>query len=336
MKSMTKKLLLLGLFFYSAFYSLANFAESTYEYKKEFEIFKNSPRYEAVFNEDAPRILSNLQAMIETDKQLSWFQRFVRSIFFRFQPVAISIKTMPKLYAYIDTICEKHNITTPTIFITRDITFKRGMFNAAAQKLLMSSGAIVIGQKIILEVDDAALEAVVAHELGHIKYNHINKGLLTICLAEIATVLATIRLHDKAFGKDFSNQLPITIAPYLGAFLGQCVIGKRFEKQADEFAYKVMGKTDGCIEFFEDVKNRIKNYDDYFDKTYDILQESKRYLGLIDRFGLTFCYYCASFGHKIDLIARWLSYNTPIGSHPSPDARIKAVKDYLARQQSAA
>lgn len=324
-----KQLRTLGLVFFSLL-SLVSYAESTYEYKQEFETFKNSPRYEAIFNENAPQVLSNLQTSIEIDKELSYFQRFVRSVFFLFQPVVITAKTMPKLYAYADTLCERQHITTPTIFITRDITAKQGMFNAMAQKLLMSSGAILIGQKMLLETSDAELEAVIAHEFGHIKYNHINKQLLTTYLSLIPTTLAS----QWIFGNNKStDEAKMWVSVIMAIYLSNIIIGKRFEKQADEFAYKVAGKGEGCIELFEDIKNRKNIYDDYYGKTYDILQENKKDLSYFDSFFLTTDYYIASIGHTLNNLSLWFYYNTPFGPHPSPDARIKAVKDYLASQQ---
>jgi Zn-dependent protease with chaperone function len=329
-----KQLRTLGLVFFSLL-SLVSSAESTYEYKQELETFKNSPKYEAIFNENAPRVLSNLQASIEIDKELSYFQRIVRNIFFLMQPVVITAKTMPKLYTYVDEMCKGQHITTPTIFITRDIAAKQGMFNAMAQKILMSSGAIIIGQKLLLETTDAELEAVVAHEIGHIKYNHINK----IMAINYITLLATFIYLQTTFGKQNDSEGTFIARIFGASIISDClsslIINKRFEKQADEFAYKVMGKGEGCIELFEDLKNKEKNYDNYFDKTYTILQENKKNLEPSDSVSLTIDYYLASFGNKVDHFFKWAYHNTPLGAHPSNDARIKAVKDYLASQEQA-
>lgn len=318
--------------------SLNMSAESTFNYRQEFESFKNSPRYEAIFNEDAPAILSDLQANIEIYKELSWFQRFVRSAFFALEPVVINAKTMPTLHAYIDTMCKSQGIATPTIFVTRDITWKQGFFNAAAQKLLMSSGAIVIGQKMLLEVNDAELEAVVAHEIGHIKYNHINKQILItyLSMAGSAVAMNVAANHYLSPEAQRNPELAVATRVYapllMGLFLTRLIINKQFEKQADEFAYKVMGKGEGMVEFFEDLKNRDKNYNDYFAKTYTILQESKKDLNPSDSLGLTIDYYLASFGNKLNNAFKWLYHNTPYGAHPSHDARIEAAKNYMASQ----
>lgn len=312
--------------------SFASYAKSTHEYRQEFENFKNSPRYEAIFNENAPRGMSNLQARIETGKELSVFQRFVRNIFFLLEPVTINATTMPKLYSYADTICKNQHITTPTIFITRDITAKQGMFNAMAQKLLMSSGAIVIGQKMLLEASDAELEAVIAHELGHITYNHVNKQIL---LAYISIIPARFLINWFADGKKWSDFEKAFYSGFLASKISSLIIGKRFEKQADEFAYKVVGKGEGCIELFEDLKNRKQNYDDYYTKTYEILQESKKDLDLFDTVYLTTSYYLKNLNHEINNLYIWLYHNTPMGAHPSPEARIQAVKDYLESQKQA-
>jgi Zn-dependent protease with chaperone function len=318
------------------FIATTAFGESTSTYRQEFEAFKKSPRYEAIFNEDAPGALSSIQARIENDTQLTRFNRFVRFIFLLLDPIVISPKTMPTLYAYVDAMCKKQSITTPTIFITRDVTWKQGFFNAAATKLLMSSGAVIIGQKLLLETTDAELEAVVAHEIGHISYNHVNKDLLITILSLIATNVSMNYFYstpNDTIGDVITRKYAAT---FMGLCMSRLIVNKRFEKQADEFAYKTMGKSKGCLELFEDFKNREKTYDNYFGKTYNILQESKKDLGWYDSIDLTIDYYCASFGNKMDHLFNWLYHNTPLGAHPSHDARIKAVNDYLASQEQAA
>lgn len=319
-----KKLQTLGLAFCSLL-SFVSYAENSYLYKQEFESFKNSPRYEAIFNENAPQDMSDLQADIEIDKNLSSFQRIVRSLFFLVKPMVISKTTMPKLYEYIATLCKSQNITMPTIFISRDITLKSGMFNAFAQKLLMSSGGILIGQKLLLETTDAELEAVIAHELGHIKYNHVNKSILVTYLSLIAVVVS----------QDNKNQNTL-FNLILASYISQLIIGKHFEKQADEFAYKYASKGEGLIEFFEDLNQREKVNNDYYNKTYTILQESKKDLSYLDSLTLSTNYYLSSFSHKLANCYKWLYHNTRLGAHPSNNARIQAVKDYMAIQTEAA
>ena len=216
----------------------------------------------------------------------------------------------------------------PTIFVTRDVTWKQGIFNACAQKLFASSGAIVIGQKLLRETTDAELEAVVAHELGHIKYNHVNKRILL----SILTIIATNTLNGCLPSE---KKLSSTTSFLIKLYLPDLIINKRFEKQADEFAYKFVGKANGTIAFHENLIKRNKKYfDEDFEKTYDILQKNKPQLAILDRYLLTTRYYLASFFNKLNKTYRWIYLNTPLGAHPSSEERIQAVKDYLAQKEA--
>lgn len=43
-------------------------------------------------------------------------------------------------------------------------------------------------------------------------------------------------------------------------------------------------------------------------------------------------YYVAKTGHVIGNGFKWLYHNTPLGAHPSPEARIKYTQEYLDQQ----
>lgn len=303
-------------------------ADSTYIYRQELEDFKKSPQYEVIFDKNANEALRCIQRDIENFKQLSLLQRWIRSAFLSFDSVAISSDTMPKLYAYIDSMCKKESVYTPTVFVTRQ---KEGFFNAAAQKLLISSGAIIIGHELLLESTDAELEAVVAHEIGHIKHNHVNKTLgIYIATAITSIISTTVYLHSCS--KHDINRAAIKALLFLIIAFNapRFIINKNFEKEADEFAFKDMDKGDGLIEFFQSLEKRDKSYDAGFHKTYDILQKDSYKLAFYDSWPLYGRYYLASIGHAIDDAFKWFYYNTPFGSHPSHEERIKTVKAYLA------
>ncbi len=121
----------------------------------------------------------------------------------------------------------------------------------------------------------------------------------------------------------------------MAVFLANLLIGKRFERQADEFAYKTVGKAAGHKLFFKRLIEKKDKYNKDFETIYDFLQKSKPELSTLDSTLLTVRYYLASFGNKIRRLDRWIYYNTPLGAHPSPEARIKAAEDYLARKSKA-
>jgi len=238
--------------------------------------------------------------------------------------VIVTPETMPSLYKYVDEICKKANITAPTIFITR----RDGFFNAAAQKLLMSSGGVIIGQKLLHDLSDDALEAVVAHEIGHIKYNHINKGLAL----SMASIAMYYMVKDSIYSENDSSFLRFVkwYALFETIHLSnRLIIGKRFEQEADEFSYKVNGKAKGLIEFFELILKKDYLHEKEFKMTYENIQQNRSLISSSDYYDLLVRYYITKGVHLYNNFYKKIYYNTFIGAHPSPEARIAAAQEYL-------
>jgi Zn-dependent protease with chaperone function len=320
--------------------NVAILADNHGVYYSELEAFKEASETKLMFDEDAHQGLAEIQRDMLVCQNLTSFQRFVRSAFLGLDVVIVTPETMPRLYEYIDGICKKAGIQTPTIFITR----KDGFFNAAAQKLLMSSGGIIIGQKLMKEVSDDALEAIVAHEIGHIKHNHINKGL-ALFVAQIVACLALVKILDiqPPHPESFDNPHSFTIEIYkyqaklfglmhLLSYIPSLIINKRFEKEADAFAYEANGKGQGLIEMFELLIKKDELREEEFTTIYELLQKNKAFLTSNDYYGLLMRYYLARTGQSINNFYKKIYYETFVGAHPSPQARIAAVKEYLAQQ----
>ena len=310
-------------------------------YYSELKALKKASATKEMFDEDAHFGLATIQRDIAIYKNLTGFQRFVRDTFLKFDVIIVTPETLPKLYEYVDGICKKAQIVTPTIFITR----QDGFFNAAAQKLLMSSGAIIIGQKLMHDVSDDALEAIVAHEIGHIKHNHVNKTLALITLS-VALYFGLCELLDlngvMVSSLDTPSERFATVGGLVAkqyAVLTGCllmpslIINKYFEKQADEFACKDNDKSEGLIKFFELLLQKEELREEEFVTIYNLLQENKANLTFSDYyFDLIIRYYMAKFGHNIGKVRKYIYHNTFLGAHPSHQARIDAAKQYLQQE----
>jgi Zn-dependent protease with chaperone function len=314
-------------------------------YYAELQALKESHDTKIMFDKDAHQGLATIERDIITRKNLTQFQRFTRGLFLLLDAVLVTPETMPLLYEYVDGICKKANITTPTIFITRQDWF----FNAFAQKLLMSTGGIMIGQKLMKEVSDETLEAVVAHEVGHIEHNHVNKMLaLSLLLewpiylylmAELRKCVANNESIQKFVSKNGMNDFftwycMYSIASTISSLVPALIINKRFEKEADAFACE-NGKAKGIIEFFALLLEKDQLREEEFVTVYDLLQKNKSELSFLDYYRLMLRYYLAQGGHMYIKAFKTLYHETFWGAHPSPEARIKAAQDYLAQQQHA-
>lgn len=324
-----KKIFLTAVFVYANVILGAEY--TTHRYRNEFKVFTKSSHCRDIFDKEFPDVLRQIQRDVENFKELSEFQRLARFMFFALDVVVITPATMPGLYEYIDSMCQRNNIKTPTIFITRD----KGFFNAAAAKILTSSGGIVIGQKLLLEVTDQELEAVLAHEIGHIKYNHVNKMLGISFASHIVTYFGIKFLieHDylPLVKEHFSYRLLLHL--YITGTISQIIVNKSFERQADAFAYKEENQGPGLIKLFERLETKEESSDIAFAKTYEFLQNNKQQLSSRDYRGLIVRYYLARLGDYYNKAFRWLYYNTPFGPHPSPAARISTIRAYLENEQ---
>lgn len=206
-------------------------------------------------------------------------------------------------------------------------------------RLFKSSGAIIIGKELLMEVTDDELEAIVAHEIGHIRHNHFNKILMTsVAIAgmvhystnkmlKTTSILGNpdVLLNKKV--ESFYKQLivPNLLTPIIGSLL----INKRFEKEADSFAYKT-GKASGLAKFFQNAQKKEQAQEEAFVETKEILEEQASKLSWFDRYDLKNRYSNAVLFHKISKAFSWLYHNTFLGAHPSHEVRVKAAQDYLA------
>lgn len=304
--------------------------QKTYIWRQELNDLRNRPSFKLIFDKEAHPILREIRRDIENYAELTLFQRFVRSTFIEgLNCVVVTPKTMPTAHAYIDELCKKSGIKTPTVFIS----LVDGMFNAMAQKLLASSGAIMMGQKLVEECSDQELEAVMAHEIGHIKHNHINKRLFIHFGINLpVSVVLAWKLCNKIYDEHLrvnEKQLAINIAVLTGLSLlpiiSNLLIGKRFEKEADLFACEAE-QGEGLIKFFEKLIQKDEKYEQDFEDTKQAIEEVKDQFSYSDYTDLHTRHTQAVGLYKL---VRWLYYRTPLGAHPSHQDRIKAVQQYL-------
>lgn len=303
------------------------------EYRQEFKDFKYTSEYAKIFDKEISVGVRSLYQNINNYKELSFFNRFLYQAFFVIGVVAVAPDACPKLHSFIDRLCKKSGIKTPIVFIT----LKKHFLNAAASKLFTSIGGIVIGQEMFLELSDQELEGVIAHEIGHIKYNHVNKTILLSMITYVATrftldTIFPLRRPIIPGTQDFSTIKRALDAYLLSGVITSLIINKSFEKEADAFASKENDHGQGLMEFFELLQEKEKKYDQEYDNVYEYLQKYKDNISTLDYVLLRIDYFFNQIGHGIHKIHRWVYHNTPLGAHPSHEARIAAIKEYLENQ----
>jgi len=269
----------------------------------------------------------------------------------------------PRLYRIVENLAITLGMQTPKVYIINDPAL-----NAFATGRDPKHAIVAATTGLMDTLSDDELEAVMAHELGHILYNHTNKRLLLIAaiyggfqlfksslMAPIRSQLAAAEpfsvIDDGGeplsyFSQTASERLAASArvaerpmafsgAAYdLGALLitlglTRLIINKRFEKEADAFVYQVTDNGQGLVEFCEHLEKKEEKIESQFDGTRAKIQANSSDVGFINYLGLMMRYYAAKTGYVIGNGYKWLCYNTPFGDHPSPAARIKYTQEYL-------
>ncbi len=129
---------------------------------------------------------------------------------------------------------------------------KRSRHTNAYLSGLGKSKRIVLFDTLIEAHEDDEILAVLAHEMGHLKKNHIKKklviiGLSSVVLFYLASLMVTWQNMYQSFG--FSS-MPVYVGLFLvmvlwepvGFFLSPIAmaVSRRFEREADRHAFKVM------------------------------------------------------------------------------------------------
>lgn len=244
--------------------------------------------------------------------------------------VAINSQLLPKLHALVERICVANNMAVPKIFISIHEHF----FNAAANRLLLYQGNIIIGKELLEELSDQMLEGIIAHELGHVKYNHINKTLALNCALSY-TLLCMVKYFN-------GNKKP-NLGFFQGILLGQLVmtcaqllIGKRFEKQADEFAYKNAQRGPGLLKALcymghrSAQKNRA--HEAALTQAYMEIESAAPSISGQHYLNLRIMYALRKLLFNVNETYRWVYHNTRLGPHPSFEERERAIQEYLHEQ----
>jgi len=257
--------------------------------------------------------LGSIQRNIAIGKELSLLDQFLQAGLCDINAdlIIVTSETMPALYNYVESIAKKAKISTPVVFVS----LKKGFFKAFSRKILMFTGSVVIGQELLHDVSDEELEALVAQQIGHIKYHHTNKMFLLKAAAACCVYYAL----NKDMGLYNNRLLKWFIIPALSSL----IVSKRFEKHADMFACNGAGKSNGLIKFYERLQEKDKVRAAEFGVLSHVIQENAADLSMLTYINLMAQYYLAKIEHSATETYNKFAY-------PSHQARIDSAKKYLS------
>jgi len=234
--------------------------------------------------------LGNIKRQITISKELSFIDRIliVGLCGYNDDLIIVTDETMPALYNYVSSLSKEAKIVIPFLFISLKNC------SISSRKILTFRSSVVIGQQLLHDVSDEELEALVAQQIGHIKYYHTNKKALVNGIALIGFIV-----------------------PALSSLL----VSKRFAKQADMFASEVAGKANGLIKFYKRLKEKDQLRMAEYDEVFKMLTENAATIPMLSYLILIIGYHMAKTERCIEEIYHKFAY-------PSHQERIDAAKKY--------
>ncbi len=265
----------------------ANLKEHDANFKKEYQLK----------NEILRSLLLDIRTMAFINDKHDSIDQITNYVFFKVFPgpainlafpkglVAVNSTQAPLLHELIDNLAHKMNIAKPAIFITRD----KSIFNAFASSLSTNASLIIIGQKLLSSLSQQELQSVLAHELAHVKNNHVPKQLC----CSLGLIAGSIILWRYLFCNKTKTTAQATIdnatyyeetgkfLMFLGAVIGTEVLilnfSRIFEKEADIDAIAITNDPQSFIDMISRIEDEVEKEFNNYQEEYDyVIEEIKK------------------------------------------------------------
>lgn len=105
------------------------------------------------------------------------------------------------VYAILEELCKEINISKPNLFIKSDNKFEHFTIGKAPYNIVLSSGLVNL-------LDNEGLMVVLAHECGHIKFNHVQ--------------YTNMLQHFDALKSVIPLKMDIVLTPFISKFVEWC------------------------------------------------------------------------------------------------------------------
>jgi heat shock protein HtpX len=156
--------------------------------------------------------------------------------------VPVSREDAPQLYAIVDGLADKANIPTPNVYI-----IPTESPNAFATGRDPAHSSIAVTKGIMRILNPTELEAVLAHELGHVRNRDILLASIAAVLASVVTYIAHWGMYlggdrdnDRGGGNAIFGLLLMILAPIAAALINLAISRSR-EYQADATGAEICG-----------------------------------------------------------------------------------------------
>ena len=158
----------------------------------------------------------------------------------------VSPEDAPELYQMVDRLRQRAELPMPTLAIAPS-----EQPNAFATGRSHKKAVVCVTAGLLKLVDRRELEGVVAHELAHVKHNHMLVSTVAATMAGAIALLASVARWGAILGGGRNgNRNPLAlivmsiVAP-LAAMIVQMAISRANEFQADRTGAQIAGATEG-------------------------------------------------------------------------------------------
>lgn len=157
-----------------------------------------------------------------------------------YNAIPISRQEANGLYVIVERLSQKANIPLPQVYIIPDSTP-----NAFATGRNPSHAAVAVTEGLLELLDDEEVEAVLAHELSHVRHYDILVGTIAATIAGAIGMIANMMQFGAMFGGDRENRpnpivmIVLAIILPLAAAVIQMAISRNREYMADEGAARL-------------------------------------------------------------------------------------------------
>jgi heat shock protein HtpX len=106
----------------------------------------------------------------------------------------------PKLYGMLENLCISRGITMPNLMIIEDQAL-----NAFASGVKDSQFTVTVTRGLLDHLDDAEIEAVLAHELTHIRNGDVKLMVVAVVIAGVLSFLSEVAFRNMRFSGSSSR-----------------------------------------------------------------------------------------------------------------------------------
>jgi heat shock protein HtpX len=160
------------------------------------------------------------------------------------------------LYGIVERLCTKATLPLPQVYIIPDSTP-----NAFATGRNPSHAAVAVTEGLLQLLDDEEVEAVLAHELSHVRHYDILVGTIAATIAGAIGVIANMMQFGAVFGSRENRPNPIVMIALaiilpLAAAVIQMAISRNREYMADEGSARLTAHP----EWLQSALAKLSNY----------------------------------------------------------------------------